>query len=74
MDKEGKMLCTIERERRGMSQAELARLVGCNPTSISRIESGKEPPFPIRGQKIADALEWEGDYMELFETIEGAGE
>lgn len=39
-------------------------------SSMSRIERGLEPAFPHRGKRIADALGWEGDPMELFEEVE----
>ncbi|ACV23651.1 Helix-turn-helix [Slackia heliotrinireducens] len=59
----------IERRKLGWSQSELARRIGANPVSISRIERGKEPPYPLRSQRIADALGWEGDPAELFEDV-----
>jgi len=62
--------CAVERQRLGISQAELARRVGCCASSLSRIEHGKEPAYRIRGQKIADALGWKGDPEELFEEVE----
>ena len=68
MENEKVLKVASVRRSKGMSQAELARRVGCNASSISRIERGIEPPYPIRGQKIADALEWTGDYRELFEV------
>ncbi len=61
----------IERERLGLSQAELARLASVNQTSLSRIERGLEPAYPTRGQRIADAIGWKGDYRKLFEECEG---
>lgn len=64
------MLSVLERQKLGMSQAALARATGANPSSISRIESGKEPPYPLRARRIADALGWEGDPMALFEEVE----
>ncbi|MFR1323214.1 MAG: helix-turn-helix domain-containing protein [Adlercreutzia equolifaciens] len=64
------MLLVLERQKLGLSQAALARATGANPSSISRIESGKEPPYPLRAQRIADALRWEGDPMDLFEEVE----
>lgn len=60
----------LERRKLGWSQAELARQAGVNATSMSRIERGKEPPFPHRGQRIADALGWMGEPSELFEDVE----
>ncbi len=58
---------TTERNKRGWSQAELARRAGINASSMSRIEKGIEPAYPKRGKKIADALGWEGEPSELFE-------
>ena len=66
-----KVRLAIERERMGLSQAELARLAQVNQTSLSRIERGLEPAYPTRGQRIADAIGWEGDYRELFEECKG---
>lgn len=56
---------------KGVSQAWVARKAGVNESSMSRIVRGVEPPFPHRGQRIADALEWEGEWSELFEEIGG---
>lgn len=52
-----------------MSQAKLARIADVNQSCMSRIEAGKEPPYPIRGKRIADALGWKGDPAELFEEV-----
>lgn len=60
---------TVERRRRNLSQAKLARLADVNATSISRIEGGKEPAYPHRGKRIADALGWEGDPADLFKEV-----
>lgn len=54
---------------RGLSQAKAARLSGVGEASFSRICRGKEPPYPNRGQRIADALGWQGDWAELFEEV-----
>ena len=61
----------ISRElwRKRMSQAECARRSGVQPSSMSRIVRGLEPAYPKRGQRIADALGWEGDPSELFEEV-----
>ena len=58
-----------ERKKRGLSQSKLARLADVNTSSLCRIEQGKEPAYPRRGQRIADALGWEGDYKKLFEEV-----
>ncbi|MBR3312784.1 MAG: helix-turn-helix transcriptional regulator [Atopobiaceae bacterium] len=55
---------------RGLSQSKAARLADVNDTSMSRIVRGIEPPYPKRGQRIADALGWEGDWHKLFEEVE----
>ena len=57
----------MERKRAGLTQSKLARLADVNQTSMSRIERGLEPAYPMRAQRIADALGWRGDPMELFE-------
>lgn len=61
----------IERELKalGLTQAKLARRADVNESSMSRILRGIEPPYPRRGQRIADALGWEGDWTELFEEV-----
>lgn len=54
----------------GLSQSKAARLADVNQTSFSRIVRGKEPAYSKRGQRIADALGWTGDWRELFEELE----
>ena len=54
---------------KGLSQAKAARLADVNATSLSRIIGGKEPPYPRRGQRIADALGWTGPWQTLFEEV-----
>lgn len=60
----------LELLRRGISQRELAEESGVNPSSLSRICNGKEPAFPKRGQRIAEALGWTGEASELFEEVD----
>ena len=60
----------LERKKLGWSQAELARRACVNASSMSRIELGYEPAYPIRGKRIADALGWPGNPSELFEDVE----
>lgn len=57
-------------KERGLSQAKAARMSDVNESSMSRIVRGVEPPYPRRGQRIAEALGWEGEPSELFEEIE----
>ncbi len=53
-----------------MSQAQLSFAAKVNQSSLSKILNGKEPPYPNRAKRIADALNWEGDPMELFEEVD----
>lgn len=46
----------VERVRNGLSQAELAALVGCSRQSISLYESGLVQPSVLIARQIADAL------------------
>ena len=59
-----------ERKRLGLSQSKLARLSDMNQTSMSRIERGLEPAYPRRAARIAAALGWEGEPMDLFEEAD----
>ena len=59
----------IELKARGLTQAKLARKADVNESSMSRIVRGVEPAYSGRGQRIADALGWEGDPAELFEEV-----
>lgn len=63
------LLVKQERIARGLSQAKLARLADINQASMCRIEHGKEPAYPNRSKRIADALGWKGDPAELFEEV-----
>lgn len=54
-------------EKKG-TQAAIARKTGIGKPAISRIVRGLEPPYPKRGQAIADAVGWTGDWRELFES------
>lgn len=54
---------------RCMTQTEAAAKCGLKPQAFSRIVNGLEPPYSKRGQRIADALGWEGDYRELFMEV-----
>ena len=55
---------------RCMTQTEAAELCGLKQQAFNRIVNGIEPPYPKRGQRIADALGWAGDWRVLFEEIE----
>lgn len=45
------------REKKGLSQAELGRIVGLKQTTISQYESGSRKPNITMAKKLADALE-----------------
>lgn len=59
----------LELLRRGVAQRELAEKAHVNEASLSRICNGKEPAYPRRGKRIAEALGWTGDPEELFEEV-----
>jgi transcriptional regulator with XRE-family HTH domain len=44
------------REAAGLTQVQLAKLVGIGPDGISRLESGARQPSPQTARRIADAL------------------
>ena len=53
-----------------MTQVEAAQLCGLKQQSFNRIVNGTEPPYSQRGERIAEALGWTGDWRDLFEWIE----
>lgn len=59
----------LELLRSGVSQRELAERAGICESSLSRICHGKEPAYPNRGKRIAEALGWAGDPAELFAEV-----
>ncbi|WP_274570650.1 helix-turn-helix transcriptional regulator [Neisseria leonii] len=48
---------TDARKRKGLTQKELAELVGCTQTNISHIELGRQVPSRELGKKLAEVLE-----------------
>lgn len=44
------------RERKALTQQELAQKAGVNRVTIARLESGVDQPFPATVRKLADAL------------------
>ena len=65
----------VERIKKGLSQAELARMAGVHPSVISRLERGFLPPYAGWRKRIAKALEWPARRAyELFEKVEEEGE
>lgn len=59
-----------EIDRLGLKQTEFAALADVNEAALSRIVNGKEPAYPKRGKRIADAVGWQGDPAELFKPLE----
>ena len=45
-----------ERERRGLFQADIARLVRCHPSSVARWERGQRHPDPLTLMRLGVAL------------------
>jgi transcriptional regulator with XRE-family HTH domain len=59
----------LELLRLGVSQRELAERASVAESSLSRICNGKEPAYPKRGKRIAEALGWAGDPEDLFQEV-----
>lgn len=59
---------TIERRRKGLSQAQLARLADVHPATLSRLEAGKLFAYAGWRGRLAEVLDVPGD--ELFEPAE----
>ena len=59
-----------ELDRLGMSQAAFAEKANVNAAALSRIVNGKEPAYPKRGRRIANALGWTRPVEELFAELE----
>lgn len=59
---------TVERKRRGLSQAQLARIADIHPATLSRLEAGKTYAYAGWRRRLERALGVPGD--ELFEPTE----
>ena len=59
------MIITDERIKKGLTQKELAEMVGITQGWLSSIESGVRKPSVTVAKKIAAALDF--DWAELFE-------
>lgn len=55
------------RKDKGISQKDLAAMIGVAPSTYSQYESGTRSPDVIKIKKIAQALQVTGDYL-LFGT------
>lgn len=58
-------LLKIQRKKRGLTQQQLAELVGVDRTLISKIESGAAAPSVTTAKKIAAVLGF--DWVKFFE-------
>jgi len=58
-------LLKIQRKKRGLTQQQLAELVGVDRTLISKIESGAATPSVTTAKKIAAVLGF--DWVKFFE-------
>ncbi len=58
-------LLKIQRKKRGLTQQQLAELVGVDRTLISKIESGAATPSVTTAKKIAAVLGFE--WVKFFE-------
>lgn len=56
------------------TQAMISNATGIGRPAVSRIVHGLEPPYPGRGQAIADAVGWRGDWRALFEEDGGGAD
>jgi transcriptional regulator with XRE-family HTH domain len=62
----------VVRERKALTQEELARASGVSRPTIARIETGDTEPYPSTTRKLAQALGVDpGDLMET--SVEDAG-
>jgi transcriptional regulator with XRE-family HTH domain len=72
MSKEFSERLRTERERKGLSQADLAGRSGLQPSAISHFETGNRDPSFDNLRKLADALSVTVDYL-LGRTEEPKG-
>lgn len=67
---------TVERQKRGWSQAELGRRTGIDAASISRLEAGKLYAYAGWRQRLGQVLKMPGDslFKEVEDDDQGHGE
>ena len=61
---------TLERRARGLSQTKLAQRADISPSILSRIVTGRTHIWPGWKERLARALDWEGDQDALFEEVD----
>jgi transcriptional regulator with XRE-family HTH domain len=57
------------REQAGHSRAELGRRARIHPAREGQIESGRVVPYDVELQRLAEALDFEGDPADLLQPI-----
>lgn len=63
------IVLTQEREKRGWNKAEMGRRAGIQPGNYSLIENLKRVPFRPEIERIAEALGWQDDPMDLLKEV-----
>lgn len=58
------------RRNRGLTKRQLSEMLNFRITDVSKLEKRVLDIHPRKAARLADALGWEGDPMELFEEIE----
>lgn len=58
---------TVERKKRGWSQAEVSRLTGIHPAVLSNLEAGRAYPWPRYKRLLAELFQMEPEV--LFEPV-----
>lgn len=58
------------RLRLGESQAALARKAELHQSTVCNIETGRMVPYPSQLEKIATALGWSGDPLDLLKEAD----
>jgi transcriptional regulator with XRE-family HTH domain len=61
-----------ERERLGLSRAEVARRAKIGATPYGLVEDGRLAPYPVWQSRIAEAVGWAGEPAALFEDDDDA--
>ena len=63
-------LVVMMRKQKGMTQRGLAKMAHINSMYMNLFETGRANPSAVQAKKIARALGYSGDPMDLFEEID----